>query len=339
MRKSPGGCIIMWALLLLLLSLTEIEAADTLQSKNLQWHYYRYQNKCRDAEVYVKYQVEQHWKEDTTITRKLLRLLYSDCMVNGCDGSVLLEGPESERMAPQNSGLGGFALIEKIKAVLEQRCPGVVSCSDILNLATRDAAHLAGSPSYPVLTGRRDGPRTTAASVDLPSPSISWEQALAYFQSKGLDVLDLATLLGAHSTGMTHCRYITDRLYNFNGTGKPDPDMNSSFRSKMSKLCPPRSKGQPDPLVNLNQKTGSNYRFLSSYYSEILSHRGVFHLDNDLFKGNDTLQIVQEFAAGFEDFRRSFALSMSRMGNIGVLTGKQGEIRRDCRFTNAEKPN
>lgn len=54
----------------------------------------------------------------------------------------------------------------------------------------------AGAPSYPVFTGRRDGMSSSAASVDLPSPSISWEQALSYFRSKGLDVLDLATLLG-----------------------------------------------------------------------------------------------------------------------------------------------
>ena len=58
----------------------------------------------------------------------------------------------------------------------------------------------AGAPSYPVLTGRRDGFESKAASVDLPSPSISWEAALAYFESKGLDVLDLTTLLGKGPT-------------------------------------------------------------------------------------------------------------------------------------------
>ncbi|PKI38039.1 hypothetical protein CRG98_041569 [Punica granatum] len=318
----------------------KVDAAVTLPSpQKLQWHHYRIANTCRYAEVYVRHQVELHWEKDKTITRKLLRLLYSDCFVSGCDASILLDGSDSERKALQNSGLGGFSLIDKIKTVLEQRCPGVVSCADILNLATRDAAHLAGAPSYPVFTGRRDGPRTTAASVDLPSPSISWQQALAHFQSKGLDVLDLATLLGAHSTGMTRCRYITDRLYNFNGTGKPDPDMDPDFRAKMSKLCPPRSKGQPDPLVDLTP--GSYYNFSSLYYSQIQSRRAVLHLDNDLLRGNDTQQIVEEFARsdeGFEDFRRSFALSMSRMGSIGVLTGNQGEIRRNCRFTNAESP-
>ena len=62
----------------------------------------------------------------------------------------------------------------------------------------------AGAPSYPVFTGRRDGRSSSAASVDLPSPSISWETALAYFKSKGLDVLDLATLLGKLLHGLKY---------------------------------------------------------------------------------------------------------------------------------------
>jgi len=38
--------------------------------------------------------------------------------------------------------------------------------------------------------------KSDAASVDLPSPSISWQESLAYFKSRGLDVLDMSTLLG-----------------------------------------------------------------------------------------------------------------------------------------------
>ena len=54
----------------------------------------------------------------------------------------------------------------------------------------------AGAPSYPVYTGRRDCLRTSIDAVDFPSPSISWQEGLAYFESKSLDVLDMATLLG-----------------------------------------------------------------------------------------------------------------------------------------------
>lgn len=60
----------------------------------------------------------------------------------------------------------------------------------------------AGAPSYPVLTGRRDGGALNADAVDLPLPSLSFQESLAYFKSKGLDVLDMTTLLGNSSYNM-----------------------------------------------------------------------------------------------------------------------------------------
>ncbi|BFG15813.1 hypothetical protein CerSpe_020870 [Prunus speciosa] len=313
-----------------------VSAASSVPLPNkLTWHYYKVHNTCDEAEIYVRHQVQLLWDKDKTITPKLLRLLYSDCFVTGCDASVLLDGPNSEKTAPQNYGLGGFVFIDKVKSVLEQRCPGVVSCADILNLAARDAVHLAGAPSYPVLTGRRDGLTSSKSSVDLPSPSISWQAALTYFKSRGLDVLDMTTLLGAHSMGQTHCRYIVDRLYNFNNTGKPDPSMERSLLSDMRKLCPPRTKkGQSDPLVYLNPGFGANHTFTESYYSRVLSHKAVLGIDQQLLYGDDTKEITKEFAAGFEDFRKSFALSINRMAAYQVLTGNQGEIRKNCRIPN-----
>lgn len=125
-----------------------------------------------------------------------------------------------------------------------------------------------------------------------------------------------------------------DRLYNFKGTKKPDPSMDKSLLKQLQKKCPKNSK--TDPTVNLTPKSGNDYQFTSLYYSRILSKKAVLGLDQQLLFGNDTNEIVQEFApeSGFEDFRRSFALSMSRMGNIKVLTGKDGEIRRHCRRRN-----
>lgn len=135
--------------------------------------------------------------------------------------------------------------------------------------------------------------------------------------------------------GKTHCRYIMDRLYNFNGTRKPDPSMHKSLLKDLRKKCPKNSK--QDPTVNLTPKSGNDYQFTTLYYSRILSRKAVLGLDQQLLFGDETKEIVEEFAdpkTGFEDFRRSFALSMSRMGNIKVLTGKNGEIRRDCRRRN-----
>ncbi|KAJ4877555.1 putative peroxidase 61 [Raphanus sativus] len=258
----------------------KVEAATGLNPPvKLVWHYYKVTNTCDDAETYIRYQVEKLYKNDSSIAPKLLRLLYSDCMVNGCDASVLLQGPNSERTAPQNRGLGGFVVIDKIKQVLESRCPGVVSCADILNLATRDAVHMAGAPSYPVFTGRRDGGALNADAVDLPSPSISVEESLAYFQ------VERSTLDG-EDTLQPH----------------------SEQAIQLQKHRKTRSYHEH------NIDSGSSNRFTNSYYSRVLSHNAVLGVDQQLIYNDDSMEIAQEFDAGFEDFRKSFALAMSRDG-------------------------
>ncbi|KAL4609751.1 hypothetical protein ACB092_08G004000 [Castanea dentata] len=96
-------------------------------------------------------------------------------MVQGCDASVLLdaaEGIESEKESPPNETLRGFDVIGIIKSELEEACPGVVSCADILVLAARDSVALAGGPFYPLCTGRRDSSNSFSdlATNELPSP-------------------------------------------------------------------------------------------------------------------------------------------------------------------------
>ncbi|KAG9142234.1 hypothetical protein Leryth_007672 [Lithospermum erythrorhizon] len=322
------------------------QAAVTVppESKPLIRQFYKKLNTCENVEAFVRHQVTLHWKVEKNITAKLLKLLYADCMKKGCDGSILLDGPQAEKNAPQIKGFGGYALIDTIKKVLEVRCPGAVSCADILMLATRDALQLvstAGAPSYPVFLGRRDGLESKASWVDLPSPSISWEQGLNYFQSKGLDLQDYVTLLGGHSMGRTHCKNIRDRLYNFKNTGKPDPSMDKTVLNSLRKQCPQTLKrGQHDPLVYLTPESGGQFKFTNSYYKNVLANKSVLGVDQQLSVGNDdTQQIVNDYASSFEQFRRIFAFSISRMGGLRVLTGTKGEIRRNCRVPNKSHTN
>lgn len=67
--------------------------------------------------------------------------------LQGCDGSVLLDGSASgpsEKDAPPNLTLrpAAFAAINELRDLLEKRCGRVVSCSDIAALAARDSVFL-----------------------------------------------------------------------------------------------------------------------------------------------------------------------------------------------------
>ena len=70
-------------------------------------------------------------------------------LMKGCDGSILISSKPgskmlSEKDAQDNKDLRveGFQIITKAKALVESKCPGVVSCADILAIAARDFVHL-----------------------------------------------------------------------------------------------------------------------------------------------------------------------------------------------------
>lgn len=51
-------------------------------------------------------------------------------------------GSGSEKDSLTNQSLKGFDIIDMIKSQLENECPGIVSCADILVLAARESAVL-----------------------------------------------------------------------------------------------------------------------------------------------------------------------------------------------------
>nr|XP_025882768.1 peroxidase 2-like [Oryza sativa Japonica Group]XP_025882769.1 peroxidase 2-like [Oryza sativa Japonica Group] len=130
-------------------------------------------------------------------------------MKGGCDGSVLLnasdENPRPETAAPVSIGLEGFDILEEIKADLERRCPGVVSCADILIFAARDASSILsnGRVRFDVPAGRLDGVVSSAyeAQAELPDPTFTIRQLIDNFARKNFTVEELVVLSGAHSVG------------------------------------------------------------------------------------------------------------------------------------------
>ena len=77
-------------------------------------------------------------------------------LLQGCDASVLLDADEahtSEKDASPNLSLKGFDVIDAVKSELENVCPGVVSCADLLVLAAREAVLVVNFPSLTLSSG------------------------------------------------------------------------------------------------------------------------------------------------------------------------------------------
>ncbi|KAH7282233.1 hypothetical protein KP509_35G020700 [Ceratopteris richardii] len=299
-----------------------------------------YATSCPNAETIIQQEVQSRFNSDPTISAGLLRMFFHDCFVQGCDASILIDptpGNTPEKQSGPNLTLRGFDLIDAIKSKLEAECPGVVSCADIIAVATRDAVALAGGPSYQVKTGRFDGRRSKSSDANiLPSPDSDVDQASSAFASQGLSLNDLVVLLGAHTTGFAHCGFFSDRLYNFQGTGQSDPTMNPPLVSRLKGICPnPASGSSTDPTVSLDQ--GTRDTFDSSYYSQLQKHNGILRIDQVLQDDPRTSPLVSRFTdAGA--FFPSFISSITTLGDLNVKSAQTGEVRLDCRRINPITP-
>lgn len=223
-----------------------------------------------------------------------------------------------------------FELIDQIKSQLELACSQTVSCADVITLATRDAIALAGGPQYNVPTGRRDGLVSQASEVNLPGPTFMVAQARQTFGARGLTLNDMVVLLGGHSVGVAHCSFFQDRLSNFQGTGTPDPTMDQNLVTTLTGTC--GSNPNVDPTAFLDQNT--SFVLDNRYYNQILSKKGLLQIDQELALDKSSSKMVSNLAADNALFGQSFAKAMIKMGNIQVLEGNAGEIRKNCRVVN-----
>ncbi|CAF2132444.1 unnamed protein product [Brassica napus] len=218
-----------------------IEEEEDVSYSPLQQDYYR--DSCPSAERIIRKALKEIYKARPSIAPSLIRLLFHDCFIE----------TSSEKEAPPNLSLKGLDVIAFIKSELENTCPGVVSCADTLALATKEAVSLAGGPKYSLRIGRKDSLVTfkDIAQRELPSPHATLSEILARFASRGFSPQETVSLLGAHSIGITHCTFFQDRLYNFSGTGKPDPELNTGFLQELKSKCPfSASASSPSPFNN-----------------------------------------------------------------------------------------
>eukprot|EP00249_Psilotum_nudum_P030398 c42994_g1_i1 orf=124-1107(-) len=295
-----------------------------------------YQQTCPLMQSTVANVVAQHLKQDITSGGSLLRLFFHDCFVEGCDASVLLlstQNNTAERDAVPNQTLREFDIIDEIKLQLENACPGVVSCADIIAQAAREAVVQSGGPSWTVALGRRDGRKSTAsdAAANIPSSQSNSQTLINSFGSKGFTIRDLVTLSGAHTFGMAHCFQVARRFYGFNNSTGIDPTLDAGYAQTLRKLCP-----QPiNPAARVPLDPATPNAFDTQYYTDLLQNKGLFSSDTALVLDDRTKLIVQEYASNAPSFANHFAIAMLKMGKMSVLTGHEGEIRKKCSVVNS----
>lgn len=304
------------------------------QSQQLDDQFYG--KSCPDLDNIVSSGVWSAITSDQRMAASLLRLHFHDCFVNGCDASLLLDDTKKfkgEKNAPPNrNSVRGYEVIESIKADVEKACPSTVSCADILTLAAANAVSMSGGPFWSPTLGRRDGVTASeAATKNLPSPFESLKDITNKFSAQGLDIKDMVVLSGAHTIGYAQCFTFKTRLFNNSGTGKPDPSLDTTFLSNLQTVCP-NVNASNTKLVPLDGQT--TYGFDNSYYVNLVKNTGLLGSDQALMGDPKTAALVKQYGDDGLGFYTDFPESMMKLGSIGVLTGKQGQIRKKCNSVN-----
>ncbi|KAI4994115.1 hypothetical protein ZWY2020_028392 [Hordeum vulgare] len=305
-----------------------------------------YRHLCPDAEAIVRRIVTMAMEDDLTVTAPLLRLHFHDCFVRGCDGSVLVNSTKTniaERDAKPNHTLDAFNVIDTIKERLEEKCPGTVSCADILAVAARDAVSLAtkvvtkgewnkDGNLYEVETGRRDGRVSSAkeAAAELPDSFDGIQKLIKRFASKGLGLKDLVVLSGAHALGNSHCPSLEKRLRNFTADDDMDPTLDKTYAATLKQQC----TNSDDNVTEVQMVPGRSTSFDATYYRLVTENKGLFHSDEALLSNGATKMLVYGYMSLEKRFLKDFGVSMVNMGRVDVLAGSEGEIRRTCAVLN-----
>lgn len=185
----------------------------------------------------------------------------------------------------------------------------------------------SGGPDYSVPLGRRDC--RSAASIDeviefLPDPTSNVTVLLDAFGKHDLDAVDLVALSGSHTIGVAHCASFEDRLFPCQ-----DPTLEEAFAEGLYATCPAPGSCNVTALDCYSPEAFDN-----SYYVGVVNGQGLLTSDQVLYGHPSTETTVSDFAANQSLFLERFVYSMGKMGQLGVLTEEQGEIRANCSAVN-----
>ncbi|KVH97540.1 heme peroxidase [Cynara cardunculus var. scolymus] len=282
-QKPSGSVSVFVSVLILVLSL------DCMPC-NAQLSTTFYDDTCPNALAAINTVITDAVTTENRMAASIIRLHFHDCFVQGCDASILLDDTPSEKTTGANSGVRGYEVIDAAKAAVENICPGVVSCADVLAVAARDAS-----------------------VAELPT-------LITSFARKGLSEREMVALSGSHTIGQARCLTFRGRIYN--NASNIDPIFAANLRAN----CP--TTGGDGNLEPLDLVTPN--RFDNNYFTNLEQRRGLLISDQTLFNGGSADSIVQGYIDNPASFASDFAAAMVAMGDIDPLTGSDGVIRTLC---------
>uniref|UniRef100_A0A1D1YMF7 Peroxidase n=1 Tax=Anthurium amnicola TaxID=1678845 RepID=A0A1D1YMF7_9ARAE len=290
-----------------------------------------YAMSCPFVEFIVRDTVNEALRKDPTLSAGLLRMHFHDCFVQGCDGSVLIDSTKdntAEKDSPANLSLRGYEVIDQAKQEIETRCPGVVSCADIIAMAARDAVLWAGGPLYDIPKGRKDGRRSKIEdTLALPFPSFNSSVLIRAFGQRGFTAQEMVALSGAHTLGVARCASFKNRLSKFDAANDVDPSLDPYFARMLVRTC---SAGDTSEMAFDWTRTS----FDTAYFNALQMGGGVLTSDQTLFTNPQTRSLVNAYARNQAMFFLDFSQAMVKMGLLDIKEGGKGEVRHDCHRLN-----
>lgn len=302
----------------------------------------------------VRKVVQEHMNINWGFGAGLLRLVFHDCFVRGCDGSVLLDrtpqNTKTEKESPSNGGLRGLEVIDAIRVRLAKDIGVTVSCADAVVFAAREATHILskGKIAYDIDgPGRMDGIVSSAEDPGkhLPAPTDTFDQLMQKFRAKDLDLVELVALSGAHSVGVAN---VTSVIHRF-GTPIPRGQMNPMYAGAV--VIEMGTDGVVENNVRdfkpANRDTVAGYQangvvdlnavgYLdNSYYNANFQNMVLFNSDWELTTNTSAKQHMTLYMDA-DKWRAAFGKAMTRLSNELKSEGPLYEIgsRMTCNATN-----
>lgn len=293
-----------------------------------------YQKSCPRFDQIMRETTTDKQIKSPSTAAATLRLFFHDCLLNGCDGSILISSTPfntAERDADINLSLPGDAydVVVRAKTALELECPNVVSCADILAVATRNLVTMVGGPYYNVYLGRKDGLVSKSSTVEgnLPRPTMNMPQIIQIFASRGFSVQEMVALSGAHTIGFSHCKEFSSGIYNYSKVSKCDPQYSSRFASALQNAC---ADYKNNPTLSVFNDIMTPNKFDNLYFQNLPKGLALLKSDHALNSDPRTKSFVKMYAADEKLFFQAFARAMEKLSNYGVKSGRAGEIRHRC---------